>query len=262
MRIISICPSNTEILHALGLMEQVVAVDDYSDWPVQETSRLPRLGPDLNINMDKLESYKPDLVIASLSVPGMEKNVKRLEERGLPYIALNPKTIDQIYEDIRFVGAHTGTERKAAELVARLQQRVERVREKAAKRTWTPRVYWEWWPRPFISPAGDTWLTPISELAGGVNIFADRPGDSVISQTGREILEQQPDFLFAVWPGVHPDKIDPEKIRTRPGWEQIPAIRHNRIHVMEEGLYCRPSPRLFDGLEKLVDLLHPELNNA
>ncbi|MFC4768566.1 ABC transporter substrate-binding protein [Effusibacillus consociatus] len=258
MRIISICPSNTEILHALGLMNQVVALDDYSDWPPHETSKLPRLGPDLNINMDQLESYEPDLVVASLSVPGMEKNIERLQERGIPHVVLNPKTIEEIYNDINLVSAHTGTEKKASEVISSLQERLEHVKEKAAKRTSTPRLYWEWWPRPFISPAGGTWLTPISELAGAVNIFHDKPGDSVVYQTAEEIINRQPDYIFVVWPGVDPRKINLATVRNRDGWEQIPAIRNNRIYVLEEGLYCRPSPRLFDGLEQLFQLLHGE----
>ncbi|GAX91573.1 ABC transporter substrate-binding protein [Effusibacillus lacus] len=256
MRIISICPSNTEILFFLGLMDQVVAIDDYSDWPVPETGKLPKLGPDLNIDMDKLESFRPDLVIASLSVPGMEKNVQRLAERGIPHIVLNPKTIEDIYANIRLVAAHTSSEAKAEELIASLRLRVDRVKEKAGKRSYTPRLYWEWWPRPYISPARDTWLTQISELAGGVNIFADHPGDRFLTQTGEEIVERRPDFIMAVWPGVKPDKIDRGKILSRAGWEQVPAIRNNRIHVLEERLYCRPSPLLIEGLEELAGILH------
>lgn len=259
MRIVSVCPSNTELLFALGIIDQVVAVDDHSDWPAREVARLPRLGPDLNIDIDKLTDCRPDLVVASLSVPGMEKNVQRLQERGIPHIVLNPKTIDDIYEDIRLLGRHTGTEQKASEVISSLQARVDRIRTKTAKRSWTPRLYWEWWPRPYISPARDTWLTPVSELAGAVNIFADRPGDSVVDQTGAGIIERKPDFIFAVWPGVRPDRIDTGKIRAREKWEEVPAVRNNRVFVMEEGLYCRPSQRLFDGLEQLVDLIHKDL---
>jgi iron complex transport system substrate-binding protein len=256
LRIISICPSNTEILYALGLLDQVVAVDDYSDWPADSVSQLPRLGPDLNIDMDKLESFQPDLVVASLSVPGMEKNIQRLKERGIPHIVLNPKTLSEIYSDILTVGEATGTLHNALELVSSLQERVARVKEQAAKRKSTPRLYWEWWPRPFVSPAGGTWLTPVSELAGGLNIFHDRPGDSVIFQTGDEIIQQQPDFIFVVWPGVDPEKINLETVRNRKDWEDVPAVRNNRIFIMEEGLYCRPSQRLIDGLEQLFQLLH------
>lgn len=258
MRIISICPSNTEVLQALGLLDQVVALDNYSDWPAAETSRLPKLGPDLNIDMDKLESFQPDLVIASLSVPGMEKNVEKLQHRRIPHIVLNPKTITDIYGDIRLVAKHTGAERQAEALIELLTGRLAAIEQRVHNRTHTPRLYWEWWPRPYISPARNNWLTEISQLAGAVNIFADRPGDSVIDTTGEDVISGRPDYFLAVWTGVRADKVNPEIIRRRAGWDAIPAIQSNRIFVLEEGLFCRPSPRLFDGLEALVELLHPE----
>ena len=87
MKLVSICPSNTELLAYLGLIDQLVAVDDFSDWP-RSINTLPRLGPDLSIDMDKLESYEPDLVLASLSVPGMEKNIAELEKRKIPHISV------------------------------------------------------------------------------------------------------------------------------------------------------------------------------
>lgn len=259
MRIISICPSNTEILFALGLMDQVVAIDDFSDWPPADTSRLPHLGPDLNIDMDKLQSFQPDLVVASLSVPGMEINIERLRERNIAHIVLNPKTIEDILGDILLLGQHTHTLDTAQKIVSALRQRMETVQHKIEKRIETPRLYWEWWPRPYISPAAGNWLTEVSQIAGAVNIFADQPGDSVIDMSGDKVISQNPDYIMAVWTGVKSSQVDAAKIRSRNGWEAMPATRSNRIFVLEEGLYCRPSPRLFDGIEQLAQLLHPDL---
>src|SRR5690606_14154443 len=88
-RIVSLCPSNTEILYLLGLKDRIVGVDDYSDWP-KEVNRLPKCGPDLDIDIDKVKSLRPDLVIASLSVPGMEKNIEGLKREGIPHLILAP----------------------------------------------------------------------------------------------------------------------------------------------------------------------------
>lgn len=260
-RIISICPSNTELLDALGLMDRVVGIDDYSDWPAEKVQDLPKLGPDLNIDMDKLQLLKPDLVIASLSVPGMEKNVDRLEQLQIPYLVLNPKSIEDIYDDIRTLGVHCGVEERASILIAELQGIVQSVQEKAKQRTTTPSLYWEWWPRPMISPGQLNWLTAVSELAGGVNLFHDKPGDSYTAAP-EEIIERAPDYIFAVWCGVHSDKVKPSMITEREGWSQVPAVTQHRVHVLEEGLYCRPSQRLFHGLQELVDLIHPEQSNT
>lgn len=103
MKVISLCPSNTEVLGYLGLAGQLIGVDDYSDWP-EQVHHLPRLGPDLSINMDMVEELNPDLVIASLSVPGMEKNVEELKKRKIPHIILNPQSLTDIQNDLVATG--------------------------------------------------------------------------------------------------------------------------------------------------------------
>jgi iron complex transport system substrate-binding protein len=249
-RIVSFCPSNTEILAALGLLPRVVGVDDWSDWP-PEVGSLPRLGPDLDIDMDRVAALQPDLAIASLSVPGMGRNVAALRERGLPHVVLDPHDIDDVFENIRRVGSATGAGAAAEQVVADMKARIERVRQRVAGASHRPRVYWEWWPRPLYAPGGRNWLTPLSHLAGCVNVTglvdldAARPAHD-------EIVAADPEFIFLVWTGVAARKVRPELVRRRPGWERISAVREGRIHVMEEGLFCRPSPRLVDGLEQLV----------
>lgn len=147
MRIASLCPSNTEICACLGLTEQLVGVDHYSDWP-NEVRSLPDLGPDLQINMEKLAELKPDLIIASLSVPGMENNVEKLDQLGIPYIVLKPKRLADIYEDILRVGEACDCYGDARRLVEDMKTRVEAVAERCPDPPDPPRLYWEWWPRP------------------------------------------------------------------------------------------------------------------
>ncbi|MBI3910082.1 MAG: ABC transporter substrate-binding protein [Armatimonadetes bacterium] len=254
-RIVSLCPSNTEILHALGLLPRVVGVDDWSDWP-PEIGDLPRLGPELDIDMDRVEALHPDLVVASLSVPGMEKNVRRLQERGVPYIVLDPHSIGGIWESIRMVGRATRTAALAERLIADLHARIQQVRRKVAGLAHRPRLYWEWWPRPLFAPGGRNWLTPLSELVGGVNVTGGIDADAA-RPTHEEIIAADPEFILLVWTGVATGKVRPEVVRRRVGWDRIRAVCEGRIHVLEEGLFCRPSPRLVDGLERLVRLVHP-----
>src|SRR5690606_26525652 len=99
LRIVSIAPSNTEIAFALGLGPQVVGVDDHSDYP-PEVARLPRVGPDLRVDLDRVEALRPDLVLASLSVPGMEHNVEGLRRRGIPHMVLNPRRWPEVLASI------------------------------------------------------------------------------------------------------------------------------------------------------------------
>ncbi|UFJ39649.1 cobalamin-binding protein [Brevibacillus humidisoli] len=257
MRIVSICPSNTEILYYLGLGEQVVGLDDHSDWP-PEWQHLPRVGPDLTIDMDKVEALKPDLVVASLSVPGMEKNVEQLEKRKLPHIVLNPSRIEQIPEDIEVIGDAADCKAKAKQVADQFRFRVETIRKITANVQHRPKLYWEWWPNPIYTPGRDNWLTDVSELAGARNVFDDFSFDNVKATT-QMVQERDPDHICVVWCGIQLKRIKPEMITGRSDWQGISAIVQNQVHLLEEGLYCRPSPRILQGLEQLVSLIHPDL---
>lgn len=256
MRIVSLAPSNTEILFALGLLDQVVGVDNYSDWPPALVGSLPRVGPDLDVDMDRVAALAPDLVVAALSVPGMEKNVARLQDRGIRHVVCAPHGLADVWRDIALVAAACGVPERAGPVVAALQERVAAV---AAAVAGAPRrrLYWEWWPQPLFSPGGRNWLTEISALAGGVNIFADHPGDC-LQPTPQEVLARAPEFILAAWTGVWHRRIPLGRITGRPGWDRLPAVQAGQVHALEEGKFNRPSPRLVDGLEELARLLHPE----
>ncbi|WP_163971365.1 cobalamin-binding protein [Oceanobacillus halotolerans] len=250
MRVVSICPSNTEIVAYLDKIDLLVGVDDYSDWP-QAVNDLPKVGPDLSIDMDKVAALEPDMVLASLSVPGMEKNIDELEAKQLPYIILNPNSLEEIAADIKRVGEVLGFEELGEEKGNAFLHEVESFQEKSSTTTKKPTLYWEWWPKPIFTPGEVNWLTEISALAGCENVFADEPVASV--QTDWEdVKRRDPDHICMVWVGVKEEKMNPELVRKRPGWHEMKAIQQNNIHVLEESLFCRPSPRLLEGLQKLV----------
>lgn len=253
MRIVSICPSNTELVAYLGQTALLVGVDNYSDYP-EEVKDLPKLGPDLSIDMDAVEQLKPDLVLASLSVPGMEKNIEGLKERGLPYIILDPNSLKEIAEDLKVVGEKLGMKELGEEKADAFLNEIDAFRQEALTRADQPSLYWEWWPKPIFTPGKANWLTEISELAGARNIFDTEPEASV--QTDWENVKQKnPDHVCMVWVGVKEEKMNPDLVRKRPGWSEMKAVQEDRIHVLEESLFCRPSPRLLEGLKKLTSVL-------
>ena len=129
MRIVSLCPSNTEILFAIGAGKYVVGVVSYSDYPPQ-VRELPKVGPDLKVNVDKIKALSPDLVIASLSVPGMERNIEKLSNHNIPFVVLNPQSIEEILNDIVFLGSITKTLERAKSVVDKMRLEIESVREK------------------------------------------------------------------------------------------------------------------------------------
>ncbi|MEB3751286.1 cobalamin-binding protein [Geobacillus sp. FSL W8-0032] len=256
MNIVSLCPSNTELLAYLGRLDDVIAVDQSSDWP-PEVRRLPNVGPDLRIDIDQVEALKPDLVVASLSVPGMERNIEELARRRLPHLVLAPNTLDDIASDLLTLGEAIGETQKAADLVRRYREFLAEYRERAAAAE-PVRLYWEWWPRPIFTPGGGNWLSELSELAGGRNVFADCPQASIQTEWD-EVVARNPAHILLVWVGVQTKKMRPSAVTQRPKANETDAVRNGRIHLLEEALYCRPSPRLLVGLKKLAPRLHPSL---
>lgn len=253
MRIVSLCPSNTELCAYLGLTPQLVGVDDFSDWP-ESTHDLPRLGPDLSIDMEKVKELNPDLILASLSVPGMEKNIEALEELNLNYTVLNPNSLNDICDDLVTLGELTNKRKEALILSDKMQNMIEEYKTISSTIHDKPEIYWEWWPKPIFTPGKTNWLTEISELAGAKNCFRDVELASV--QTDWEdVLKRRPDHICLAWVGVRKKKVNPIVVQKRDGFNEI---EDTPIHILEEWLYCRPSPRLFTGLMKLASILHPD----
>ncbi|MCA1055568.1 cobalamin-binding protein [Rossellomorea aquimaris] len=257
MRIVSICPSNTEIIDYLGMTSSLIGVDDYSDYP-EEVRTLPRLGPDLSIDMDKLQSMNPDLVFSSLSVPGMERNIDELNKRNIPHITLNPQSFKDIADDILTVGKACGMEEEALLKQQEFLQTIEELKRLSAKVEHRPSLYWEWWPKPVFTPGKINWLTELSEMVGAENSFSDVELASVQTDWD-DVRKRDPDYICLAWVGVQQKRVNPDLVRKRPDWDTMKAVRNDRILVLEEALYCRPSPLLLKGAMELAILLHPRI---
>ncbi|MGN4124062.1 cobalamin-binding protein [Lysinibacillus sphaericus] len=256
MRLISICPSNTELVAYLGLTDQLVGVDDFSDWPAA-VNELPKLGPDLSINIEALEALQPDLVLASLSVPGMEKNIEALQERNIPHLVFNANSLQEIAQDLLTLGVACGVEERAKQIAKDYLHFIEQLRMIAQSIQDKPTLYWEWWPNPIFTPGKINWLTEISAIAGGYNLFQDVTLASVQTDWN-DVVRRQPDYIMMAWVGVAFERIQPANLLKRPHAKELHAVQLKQLHVMEEWLYCRPSPRLVEGALKLAKLLHPK----
>ncbi|GAE37359.1 cobalamin-binding protein [Halalkalibacter akibai] len=256
MRLISICPSNTELLAYLQATDDLVGIDDFSDWPLS-IKNLPRLGPDLSIRMDEVEALAPDLVLASLSVPGMEKNVAELQKRGIPHVVYNPNSLKEIIENLLDLGKRINKEVEA-EKTAQLYQDILHTYKQKAKMVEAVSLYWEWWPKPVFTPGKTNWLTEISQLAGGRNVY-DHVELASVQTDWADVCKQDPDYICLAWVGIHTEKVKPELLWKRPDWPDLKALQANKVLILEEELYCRPSPRLLLGLKKLAAILHPDI---
>ncbi|MCL1695278.1 cobalamin-binding protein [Lysinibacillus sp. BPa_S21] len=256
MRLISICPSNTELVAYLGLTDQLVGVDDFSDWPLV-VKDLPQLGPDLSIDMDALEALQPDLVLASLSVPGMEKNIEALQARNIPHIVFNANSLEEIAQDLHILGKACGVEERAKKISEEYLYCIDCLYKVAQTIPKKPTVYWEWWPNPIFTPGKINWLTEISAIAGGQNLFQDVELASVQTDWA-DVVRRDPDYIMMAWVGVAFERIQPANLLKRSDAQELRAVKMKQLHVMEEWLYCRPSPRLIEGALKLANMLHPK----
>jgi iron complex transport system substrate-binding protein len=244
-RLISITPSNLEAIWALGCFERVIACEDSSDFP-PEVEQLERLGPDLGPDLDRIAALAPDLVISSLSVPGMERNVTGLRARNIPQLVLAPRSLADVLGELMWLGAVLGVEARAAELVEDMRRQIAELRAQAAERSTPARVYLEWWPRPMFTPGSACYSNELISLAGGLNVFGDRPGSSLEISTD-DLIAAQPQVCFVSWCGVAAEKLDVRRLIDRVGLEQLPAARAGKVYPLDERYSGRPGPRMLEA---------------
>ncbi|HEY6557345.1 MAG TPA: helical backbone metal receptor [Polyangiaceae bacterium] len=251
MRVVSLTCSNTEIVCALGCGALLVGVDDHTDYPEDVIASLPRVGPDLQIDVSAVARLQPDLVLASLTVPGHERIVEALTRAKLPFIAPEPVSLDDVYADIRLIGRQLGVPERAAALVDAMQQELACAPQPAR----APRILVEWWPKPVIAPGRLSWVDDLIARAGAINPLHDV---AVKSQplTDEQVCALSPDAVVMSWCGVKPHKYRADVVYRRAAWQDLPAIRERRVYGIAEAYLGRPGPRLVEGfraLRRIVD---------
>jgi iron complex transport system substrate-binding protein len=253
MRIVSICPSNTEILWFLGLGDQVVGLDRSSDWP-PELHRLPRVGPDLSVDVEKIQGLKADIVLSSSSVPGMEKNLADLDAAGVPHVVVDARDMEGVFGSIQLVGRLFGVAPRADALVSELRRRLDVVQAKSRRFPRRAQVYLEWWPKPLITPGAECWTNQMIAIAGGENVFGQLPGRSAPIEAA-DVIRKGPDVILTCWCGVPHQNQRPGKVPEREGWARVPAVVTGHIFAADEAFFGRPGPRVVEGVEWLHEHL-------
>ncbi|MBT4186022.1 MAG: ABC transporter substrate-binding protein [Gemmatimonadales bacterium] len=253
MRIVSLACSNTEIVCALGCAHMLVGVDDHSDFPVDVVAALPKVGPDLDIDVDKVATLKPDLVLATLTVPGHEQVVARLEEAGLSFVAPEPISIDDVYRDVRDIGARLGVPERAEALVAEMQTVLD-VDAGSPLPEGAPSILVQWWPKPVITPGKQSWVVDVLAAAGARAILGHEDHKSR-PMTDQEVVDLAPDAVVLSWCGVHPDKYRPDVVLKNEAWSELSFVTDGRVFCVGEPYLGRPGPRLVDGVLKLREVV-------
>jgi iron complex transport system substrate-binding protein len=255
--IVSMAPSNTELLFAVGAGSQVVGRDTLSDYPPQARSLADIGGSMGTFDTEAIVALHPDLVLAAeINPPDL---VASLQKLGLTvYYLKNPVTLDGLYANLETVGALTGYAAAAATFVASLKARVAAVDAKVATATTRPSVYYELDgtdpTKPYTS-GGGTFVDQLIHQAGGVNIFTQL--NTAWPQVSLEqLLVDNPQIILL---GDSAYGETPDKVSGRPGWGSLLAVKNKQVYPFDDNLVSRPGPRLVDGLEALAKLIHPEL---
>jgi iron complex transport system substrate-binding protein len=254
-RIVSLAPSNTEILFAVGAGSQVIGRDEFSDYPAEAAS-LPSIGGSMGeYSVEAIVALEPDLVLAAeINTPEL---VKQLEDLGLTvYYLGNPTTLEEMYEKLETTAALTGND--ASGLIESLQTRVAAVDEKIGPLSYRPYIFYEIDAsdpnKPWTYGPG-TFGNLLIERAGGFNIASD-VADMYPQLSLEQIVVANPSIILlgdAMW------GVTPESVLERAGWETIEAVKSNNIFPIDDNLISRPGPRLVDGLEALAKILHPDV---
>jgi len=254
-RLISTAPSNTEILFALGLGDKVVGITNYANYP-EEARKIEKIGEISPLNLEKIASLKPDLILA---YPGLQlKEIPQLRELGLNVLGIEPLTIKETLKSIKMIANVCGISEKGKALVEDLSQRADKIKSEVSKITIPDR------PKVFVGGTYETIYTPgegtlfneLITLAGGENIASSLPGWVKISP--EFVAEAEPDIIIIPVGVMNPgeeSKIK-EDISQRPGWSNIPAIKTQSIFIVNEDLFYRAGPRLIDGLELLYEIFY------
>lgn len=252
MRIVSLNCSNTEIVCALGLAGQLVGVDDHSDFPPDVVAPLPRVGPDLTPDMEKIKALGPDLVLASLTVPGHERVIENLENAGFDYIAPEPTTLADVYGDIERIAKALNAEETARQVIHDMQRGI--ISKRTAADGSRPSILVQWWPKPVIAPGRLSWVNDLIEQAGAINPLG---AEAVKSRPlkNSEVADIDPDVIVLSWCGVEPRKYRPDVVYDKPEWSNLRAIRERRVYTIPEAYLGRPSPRVTSGSRALSSII-------
>jgi iron complex transport system substrate-binding protein len=276
-RIVSLSPSGTEILFALGAGDKVVGVTDYCNYPAElekqlETNKTVTVGGYWDPSVKTIVELKPDLVLFSIAKCSNKSNkcrancghsceltikaANKLRSLDINVLMLSPHNFDSVLDDVLVVGNVTGNGLRANKIVKDLRQRINTVIDASKTITVKPKVYFEIWNDPLLSVNSKTWIGNLISLAGGENIFGHAPSEwPVISS--EDVVDLDPDvLLFPVIPDVHPFWESFEVVKNRQGWQNITAVKTGNLYTVLRDCISRPGPRLVESLELLSKLFH------
>ena len=254
MRVISLAPSNTEMLFALGVGNRIVGVTEYCNYP-PEANSINKVAGFNTVNLEKVAQVRPELVLA---IRGNDmESLRSLRQLGIPVFSFDIQNLDQVSSALRRLGALLGVEKRANTIADSLESRVRLVRREIKDVPDKPKVMWGYWGDPIYTAGAKTMIDDVIETAGGKNM--GRLAKGAWPQISLEtVVQWAPDVIITthVPGGVGHLLNEINRLRETDGWKLIPAVRSGRIHYVEADWLLRPGPRLVDALQSVAHLLH------
>ncbi|ABW67864.1 ABC transporter substrate-binding protein [Desulfosudis oleivorans] len=252
-RVVSLAPSITEIIFALERQDVLKGVTQYSDYP-PEALQLPRVGSYVHLDLERIVALSPDLCIAIKD--GNPKQVAdRLTELGIPVYAVNPFDLNTVIQTVEEMGTLLNATKKAGQLADSMRARINRIDRLVASIPHRPAVFFQIGISPIVSAGTDTFINELITRAGGKNLAAGQTPYPRFSE--EELVGLAPDVVI-ITSMTRDGEFDRAMAQWRK-WDTLPAIKSNRIHLIDSNLVDRPTPRIVEGLETLARLIHPEL---
>jgi iron complex transport system substrate-binding protein len=252
-RIVCLTEETVETLYLLGEEARIVGVSGYAVRPPRVRKEKPRVSAFISADIPKILALEPDLVLAFSDLQA--DIVRDLVKAGMAVHVFNQRDVAGILAMVGALGALVGAPARAASLAADLAAHVAAARDRAAGLSYRPRVYFEEWDEPMISCIG--WVSELIEAAGGIDVFADRaraPDAKGRIVTSEEVVAATPDVIIGSWCGK---KFVGDRVKARPGFDTIPAVRNGALHEIKSPLILQPGPAaLSDGLAALQAVIH------
>jgi len=254
-RIVSLAPSNTEIVCALGACDRLTGVTDFDDYPPQVKS-VPKVVIQAVPDLEKIVAARPDLVLAAGNQQTPQAVIDRLVKLGYPVLVLYPKSLDGVEADIQLVGRALDATPSAERITADMRQRIAAVQARVAGAS-RPRVFYEVsvYQGVIYGPGKDSFLASMIELAGGSPVVGDATGVVQLE----DLVAADPQIIL-LGDAAYPPPVTAAAVTARPRWKEMTAVAQHQVRPMKDDLLItRPGPRIVDGLEALARAIHPEL---
>jgi len=252
-KIVSTSPAETEMLFALGLNDRIVGVSDYDDYPEEAKSKT-KVGGVVEPNTEAIVAAGSDLVVAGISIS--VEALEHLNSLGLKVFASNPKSVDDVLNEILLLGQITDKQREAEALVEQMRADIQKVKDAAATVKDKKKMYMEF--SPGWTVGSGEFMDELITLAGGINIASDVAGWYQINE--EKIVADNPDVIMYTLDGMDSDsgKTIDQLIYSRTGWDQINAVKEKQVIGVDGNLLSRPGPRITQGLLAISNALYPE----